>query len=68
MRQLVESLYAGSEHYELYLGVVEMVEGVIKGFPADTEARRACAEIAAINNEMILNYIVQHGLGVPRSY
>jgi alkylation response protein AidB-like acyl-CoA dehydrogenase len=25
-------------------------------------------KIAPINNEMILNYIAQHGIGLPRSY
>ncbi len=39
MRALIESLFANSEHYDLYLGVMEAVEGIIREFPGDAWKR-----------------------------
>ena len=60
MRQLIESLYAGSEHYDLYLGVMETVEGIIKGFPADAWKRSVLGEPEL--NEQVTRAIYQAGL------
>jgi acyl-CoA dehydrogenase len=40
MRELVNSLFANSEHHELYMGVIETVEGIIRDFPEDTWKRK----------------------------
>jgi acyl-CoA dehydrogenase len=39
MRALIESLFANSEHYDLYLGVIETVEGIVREFPGDAWKR-----------------------------
>ncbi|MEM7360232.1 MAG: acyl-CoA dehydrogenase [Pseudomonadota bacterium] len=40
MRELVNSLFSDSEHYELYMGVIETVEGMAKTFPEDAWKRK----------------------------
>lgn len=40
MRELVDSLFANSEHHELYMGVIETVEGIIRDFPEDSWKRK----------------------------
>tara|TARA_R110001592_G_C13187889_1_gene751910 strand:+ start:2687 stop:3865 length:1179 start_codon:yes stop_codon:yes gene_type:complete len=40
MRELVNSLFANSEHHELYMGVIETVEGIIRDFPEDAWKRK----------------------------
>ena len=40
MRELIGSLYAGDENYDLYLGVIEAVEGIIREFPEDAWKRK----------------------------
>lgn len=40
MRELIASLFAGSDHYELYQGVIETVEGIVREFPADAWKRK----------------------------
>jgi acyl-CoA dehydrogenase len=40
MRELVDSLFSNSEHYELYMGVIETLEGIIREFPNDAWKRK----------------------------
>lgn len=40
MRELVNSLFSDSEHHELYMGVIETVEGIIREFPEDAWKRK----------------------------
>lgn len=40
MRELINSLFADSEHYELYQGVIETLEGIVREFPEDTWKRK----------------------------
>jgi len=35
MRELISSLFEGNEHHDLYQGVIETVEGIIRQFPDD---------------------------------
>ena len=40
MRELIESLFADSEHYQLYQGVIETLEGIVWEFPEDARKRK----------------------------
>ncbi|MDX1736095.1 MAG: acyl-CoA dehydrogenase family protein [Halioglobus sp.] len=40
MRELIASLFADSEYFELYQGVIETVEGIVREFPADAWKRK----------------------------
>ncbi|KZX55928.1 hypothetical protein A3709_05920 [Halioglobus sp. HI00S01] len=40
MRDIVDSLYAGSQHHELYIGVLETVEGLVRSYTECTWKRK----------------------------
>jgi acyl-CoA dehydrogenase len=40
MRELITSLFSDSEYYDLYMGVIETVEGIIREFPEDAWKRK----------------------------
>ena len=40
MRDMISSLFANSEHFELYQGVIETVEGIVREFPEDAWKRK----------------------------
>jgi acyl-CoA dehydrogenase len=40
MRELITRLFSDSEHYDLYMGVIETVEGIIREFPEDAWKRK----------------------------
>lgn len=46
MRDLINSLYGGSEDHELYSGIIETVEGLIRSFPQDAWRRRMVGDAA----------------------
>ena len=60
MREIIESLFSDSEHYELYLGVIETVEGIIRGFPEDTWKRLMHGEPGVV--EEVIRTIYDSGL------
>lgn len=69
MQAIVDSLYAGSEHYELYQGVVETVEGIIRDFPEDAWKRKMIgdAELDKQVEETLYGAGLM-GLGVDEQY
>ena len=40
MRELITSLFGNSQHYDLYMGVIETVEGIIREFPGEAWKRK----------------------------
>ncbi len=69
MRELIASLFSDSEHYDLYLGVMETVEGIIREFPEDTWKRAMLGEPEL--NRRVLRTIYDAGLmglGIDEQY
>ena len=60
MRELIDSLYAGSEHKDLYHGVIETVEGIVREFPADAWKRKLVGDEAF--EQQVLQTIYDAGL------
>ncbi|MEM8564038.1 MAG: acyl-CoA dehydrogenase family protein [Pseudomonadota bacterium] len=69
MRELIESLFSGSEHYELYMGVIETLEGIIREFPEDTWKRkmRGDPELEAKLQDTVYSAGLM-GLGIEEKY
>ena len=69
MRELISSLFSGSEHYDLYMGVIETVEGIVREFPEDTWKRKMIGDAAL---EKQINETVYEaglmGLGIDEKY
>ena len=69
MRELVTSLFAGSEHHDLYMGVIETVEGIVREFPEDTWKRKMLGDPALekqINDTVYGAGLM--GLGIDEKY
>lgn len=69
MRELIASLFSGSEQYELYQGVIETVEGIIREFPEDAWKRKMIGD--AELDEQVEKTIYGSGLmglGVDAKY
>ena len=69
MRALIQSLFANSEHYDLYLGAIETVEGIIRDFPGDAWKRFMLEEPEM--NQRVLRTVYDSGLmglGVDEKY
>jgi acyl-CoA dehydrogenase len=69
VRELIESLFANSEHYDLYLGAIETVEGIIREFPGDSWKRFMLGEPEL--NQRVLRTVYDSGLmglGVDEKY
>ena len=69
MKELMNSLFAGHPDHELYLGVIETVEGLVKNFPEDAWRRNMMGDEAlgaeinqAINESGLM------GLGVSEEH
>lgn len=69
MRDLVASLFHGSEHYDLYQGVIETVEGIVREFPEDAWKRKMVgdAELDAAVQRTVYDAGLM-GLGVDEQY
>ena len=69
MRDLIASLFQGSEHYDLYQGVIETVEGIIREFPEDAWKRKMIGD-EALDKEVqrTLYDAGLMGLGVDEKY
>ena len=69
MRDLIASLFKGSEHYDLYQGVIETVEGIIREFPEDAWKRKMIGDEAldkAVQRTLYDAGLM--GLGVDEQY
>ena len=69
MREIIESLFSQSEHYELYLGVIETIEGIIRDFPDDAWKRAMLGDPEL--NRQVLQTIYDAGLmglGIDEKY
>ena len=69
MRELIGSLFSGSEHYELYQGVIETVEGIVRDFPEDAWKRKMVGD--AELDEQVEKTVYDAGLmglGVDEKY
>ncbi|GAA5314809.1 MAG: acyl-CoA dehydrogenase family protein [Candidatus Pelagadaptatus aseana] len=69
MRDIIDSLFAGSEHHELYMGVMETVEGMVRDFPQDAWKRKMVGD--AQFEKDILQAVYDAGLmglGVSEQY
>jgi acyl-CoA dehydrogenase len=69
MRELISSLFSGSEHYDLYMGVIETVEGIVREFPEDTWKRKMIGDAALEKqiNETVYGAGLM-GLGIDEKY
>lgn len=69
MRDLLDSLFSDDEHRALYHGVVEAVEGLVRGFPADAWKRRMTGDRVLIGEvEQAVREAGLTGLGVDENY
>ena len=69
MRELITSLYSGSEHYDLYMGVIETVEGIVREFPEDAWKRKMIGDPALDKQVQETVYGAGlMGLGVEEKY
>lgn len=69
MRDLVDSLFAHSEHYALYQGVIETVEGIVREFPGDAWRRKMVGDPALDREVEAAVYAAGlMGLGVDEQY
>ncbi len=69
MRELIGSLFAGNEDYDLYLGVIETVEGIIREFPEDAWKRKMIGDPALEKQVQETVYGAGlMGLGVDEQY
>ncbi len=69
MRELIASLFSGSEHHELYQGVIETVEGIVRDFPEDAWKRKLIGD--AELDERVEKTVYDAGLmglGVDEKY
>ena len=69
MRELIGSLFSDSKHYELSMGVIETVEGIIREFPEDAWKRKMNGdpELEKQVQEMVYGAGLM-GLGVDEKY
>jgi acyl-CoA dehydrogenase len=70
MHDLIHTLFSGSEHYELYTGVIDTIEGITRKYPEETWKQvtlgdpKLSSEVrGAINDAGLLR-----GLGVDEKY
>jgi len=69
MRELIASLFSDSEHYELYQGVMETVEGIIREFPEDAWKRKMIGDAELDKQvEQTIYGAGLMGLGVEEKY
>ena len=46
MREIIDSLFSSSPHHELYLGVIEAAQGVVREFSGDAWKRKMLGDQA----------------------
>lgn len=69
MRELINNLFSGGEEQDLYLGVIETVEGILKKYPEDAWRRIAGGESGiaeSIDKDISASGLL--GLGVSEEY
>jgi hypothetical protein len=62
MREIIDSLFASSSHHELYVGVIEAVEGIVREFPGDAWKRKMLGVQAVYDDVVRAENLFQGGL------
>ncbi len=69
MREIIENLFAGSPHFDLYMGVIEATEGIVREFSGDAWKRKLLGDqsiydgvVGAVKDAGLM------GLGVEEKY
>lgn len=70
MRDLIHTLFSGSEHYELYTSVIDAVEGITRKYPEEAwkQAALGDSKLRCEVREAIHSAGLIRGLGVDEKY